>query len=182
MNFTVKKKIWLGTLFLFLLILITGGVSIYYTAKLKNDAKNVLQDNYVSLSYCQNMYRQLNNSETNYAESFKIFETNLQQQENNVTEPGEKKATTYLRLYFNRFKSGDTSKQNLKQIREQLQSIVSLNMISIKRKKHGSATICNRCFSYNNCPWRFYFSYCIYIHYKLSIGCYQTNYSINRRH
>ena len=134
MKFTVKKKIWLGTLFLFLLILITGGVSIYYTAKLKNDAKNVLQDNYESLSYCQNMQQQLNNFENDYTTSIKNFETNLHNQENNITELGEKKATTDLRTFFNRFKNSDTSKQNLKQIREQLHTIVSLNMISIKRK------------------------------------------------
>ena len=59
MALSVKKKIWLGTLFLFLLLLVTGGVGIYYMAKLKTEGKNVLQDNYESLSYCHTMQQQL---------------------------------------------------------------------------------------------------------------------------
>ena len=43
MAVSVKKKIWLGTLFLFLLLLLTGGVGIYYMAKLKTEGKNVLK-------------------------------------------------------------------------------------------------------------------------------------------
>ena len=52
MALSVKNKIWLGTLFLFLLLLLTGGVGIYYIVQLKDQAKAVLQDNYESLSYC----------------------------------------------------------------------------------------------------------------------------------
>ena len=85
MALSVKNKIWLGTLFLFLLLLVTGGVGIYYMAKLKTEGKNVLQDNYESLSYCHTMQQQLNNSDGSYIQSLQKFEEALKLQENNVT-------------------------------------------------------------------------------------------------
>jgi len=134
MALSVRKKIWLGTFFLFMLLLITGGVGIYFMAKLKKEGKNVLQDNYKSLSYCHTMQQQLNNMEGNYIQSLKKFEDALIQQENNVTEQGEDKATNDLRSYFNRLKSGDTIRQNMQAVEKQIQSILSLNMEAIQRK------------------------------------------------
>lgn len=136
MKLTVKKKIWLGTLFLFALILITGGVSIYYTAKLKNNAKNILQANYESLSYCQAMQNEVNNFEKNYYAAANIFESVLRKQENNITEANEKGATITLRKYFDQFKNSDTSKQNVQLIRQQLQQIANLNLLAIRRKNN----------------------------------------------
>lgn len=134
MALSVKKKIWLGTLFLFLLLLVTGGVGIYYMAKLKTEVKNVLQDNYESLAYCHTMQQQLNNTEGRFVQSLKRFEDALKQQENNITEQGEDKATNDLRSRFNRIKTGDTTHQNMQAIEQQIQSILSLNMQAIQRK------------------------------------------------
>ncbi len=39
---TVKQKIQAGTLFFFLLLLLSGGVGIYYLVRLKDDAKLIL--------------------------------------------------------------------------------------------------------------------------------------------
>src|SRR5215210_489942 len=134
MALNVKKKIWLGTLFLFLLLLLTGGVGIYYMAKLKAEGKHVLQDNYESLSHCHTMQQQLNNGTVNDVKSIKKFEDALKQQEANITEPGENEATDTLRSDFTKLKSGDTSKQNLQSIEQQIQSILTLNMKAIQRK------------------------------------------------
>ena len=70
---SVKKKIWLGTSFLFFLLLLTGGTGIYFTAKLKTEGKNVLKANYESLAYCHAMQQQLSNIETKYAEAISSF-------------------------------------------------------------------------------------------------------------
>ena len=67
MALSVKNKIRLGTLFLFLLLILTGGFSIYFMSKLKAEANNILRDNYKSLSYCHTMQQQLNPFETSYA-------------------------------------------------------------------------------------------------------------------
>jgi len=134
MALSVKKKIWLGTLFLFLLLLVTGGVSIYYMAKLKIEGKNVLRDNYESLSYSHTMQQQMNAMDMDFVKSINKFEDALNQQENNITEQGEGKSTKDLRIHFNRLKTGDTTRQNILAIQEQIQSILFLNMQAIQRK------------------------------------------------
>jgi signal transduction histidine kinase len=134
MAVTVKKKIWLGTLFLFLLLLVTGGVGIYYIAKLKTEGNDVLKDNYESLSYCQGMLQSLNNVEGDFVPSIQRFEVALKKQEENITEPGEEKTTNDLRIHFTKLRSGDTSKQNIQVIEQDIQLISSLNMQAIQRK------------------------------------------------
>lgn len=134
MGLSVKKKIWLGTWFLFLLLIITGGVGIFYMAKLRTDSKNVVKENYESLSYCHTMLEQLNNIPANYISAVKKFEDALRQQEGNMTEEGEDKLTSDVKIYFLKLKSGDTSKQNIGSIQQRLQSVLSLNMGAILRK------------------------------------------------
>lgn len=131
---SVKKKIWLGTLFLFLLLLLMGGVGIYYMAKLKIENKDVLRDNYESLNYCHIMQQQLSGISTNYVQAVKNFENALRLQESNVTEPGEDKITDDLHNQFNQLKSGDTISRHVAIIQEKLQQILSLNMNAIQRK------------------------------------------------
>ena len=134
MPISVKNKIRLGTFFLFLLLLLTGGVGIFYMSKLKNDSKNVLQDNYESLSYCHTMQQQLSIVFVDYTHAVNTFEKALEQQERNITEPGEDRFTTSLRNDFLKLKSGDTSKKNIQSIEGRIQSILYLNMQAIQRK------------------------------------------------
>lgn len=134
MPLNVKNKIRLGTVFLFLLLLLTGGIGIYYMVKLKAEAKAVLQDNYESLSYCHTMQQQLSMMESNYQQSINNFAQALQKQQKNVTENGEDKATNTLQEYFNKIKRGDTSKKNIALIQNELQHILSLNMNAIQLK------------------------------------------------
>ncbi|MEP6948813.1 MAG: ATP-binding protein [Ginsengibacter sp.] len=134
MALTVKNKIWLGTSFLFALLLLTGGVSIYYVAKLKAESKNILRDNYESLYYAHTMQQQLTSYEAAYGESVKQFENALQQQENNITEKGERQATDSVKIYFNKLKAGDTAKGNIKALQNEIQKILGLNMNAIRLK------------------------------------------------
>ncbi len=134
MPLNVKNKIRLGTVFLFLLLLITGSVGIFYMVKLKAEAKTVLQDNYESLSYCHTMQQQLNSLQTNFRQAVTLFEVALQKQQNNITEKGEAKATATLTDYFTKIKSGDTSRQNLQNIQSEIQYILALNMSAIESK------------------------------------------------
>jgi PAS domain S-box-containing protein len=141
MALTVKKKIWLGTSFFFLLLLIIGGVGIHFVAKLKAESKNILQANYESLAYCHTMQQQMNTIDSDYIQAANTFESALKQQEGNITEPGEKEATNNLRVHFNLLKSGDTTHQNIKAIQIQIQSILFLNMQAIEKKGQISQKI-----------------------------------------
>jgi len=134
MALTVRKKIWLGTTFLFLLLLLTGGAGIYYTATLKSESKEVLKDNYESLMYCYEMQQQLDSLDVNAGQSLIQFESALKQQENNITEPGEDVATHTLRRLFENLKAGDSTKQNIKEIQSDIQRVLYLNMNAIHIK------------------------------------------------
>jgi len=134
MGQSVKNKIRLGTIFLFLLVVASGGFSIYYLTKLREQSKNVLQANYETIQYCHSMQEALDSiqdSKTNYIDSFEI---ELRMQEANITEPGESDATKALRIAFNRLKSGDSIKANSNQIGFELQQILLMNMTAIRIK------------------------------------------------
>jgi signal transduction histidine kinase len=134
MAVSIKNKIRVGTLFLFLLMVSSGGLSIYYLLKLKTDANNIIKDNYESLDYCHNMQKQLDSIHLNYSSAVVKFDSYLKKEEANITEPGEKEATEKLRLSFNSLIAGDTSEINYDIIKSHIQTILFVNMKAIERK------------------------------------------------
>lgn len=148
MALSVKNKIWLGTLFLFILLLLTGGVGIYYTVHLKDQSKAVLKDNYETLSYAYTMQNQLDSFAFKQDEAFIKFDSVLQLQEQNITETGERDATSTIRMDFERLRKGDTSFNTIAQIRSSLQQIIQLNMVAIHAKSEKAETAANNAFSY----------------------------------
>jgi signal transduction histidine kinase len=145
---SVKNKIRLGTLFLFLLLLLSGGLGIYNLTRLKNDALMILQDNYESLDYCHIMQRQLDSLNINRDSAIRKFEAALQRQENNITEPGEGPATDSVRAAFNKLKVGDTSVAVVKEINRQLHFILNANMTAIQRKNSRTETKADNALTY----------------------------------
>jgi NtrC-family two-component system sensor histidine kinase KinB len=137
---TVKTKIRLGTLFLFLLVLLSGGVGIYNLVRLKNDAKLILKSNYESLDYCHTMQRYLDSVTRDKAGSFAGFDSTLKRQEMNITEKGEQVATAGIRKYFELYRLGDNSPTTLLNIRSGIRQVISLNMsaIKVKNQKAGA--------------------------------------------
>lgn len=134
MAVSIKNKIWVGTLFLFSLLVLSGGLSIYYLTKLKTDAKNILKDNYESLDYCLNMQKQLDSIRLHYPSATIKFDQYLKKQESNITEQGEKETTKNVRQSFDQFVKGDTSEVNVSNIKLQIQNILALNMQAIEKK------------------------------------------------
>ncbi len=148
MTINVKNKIWLGTVFLFLILLLVGWLCVYYLVRIRNDAKAVLEDNYLSIEYCHAMQKQLDSIDLNYPSSLQKFEAQLLQQENNITEPGEKQATSALRTYFGELRREDTALLNFKKIRRQLEDIIQLNMNAVQKKKKDADNTADRAFAY----------------------------------
>jgi signal transduction histidine kinase len=145
---SVKNKIRLGTLFLFLLLLLSGGLGIYNVVRLKNDAKMILEANYETLDYCHIMQRQLDSLSINRKVSLQKFEAALQKQEDNITEPGESNATAMVRFEFNKLKSGNTQDSIVKNIQRQLHFILSANMKAIERKNTKAETKADNALTY----------------------------------
>ncbi len=145
---TVKQKIRLGTLFLFFLLLVTGGISTYHLIRLKNDANEILKDNYESLDYCHSMQRYLDSVPINQAHSFSKFDSVLKLQEHNITEAGESEATARIRKSFNLYRSGDKSLVIIQHVRSGIQQILGLNMSAIEIKNEKASNTAEKALTY----------------------------------
>lgn len=131
---SVKNKIRLGTIFLFLLVVTSGAFSIYYLVRLKEQSKNILKANYETIQYCHQMQKALDSILDGKRMFVDSFDNELKSQEKNITEAGETTATQNLRLSFTKLKKGDTTKINSDEISFELQHILLLNMAAIKNK------------------------------------------------
>jgi two-component system, NtrC family, sensor histidine kinase KinB len=130
---SVRNKIRLGTLFLFALLVLLGGVSIYFLLKIKNDSQRILTANYESIGYCTGMQRQLDSLSIKPT-ALASFNQLLQQQENNITESGEQPVTQQLRTAFTALQKDIHDTADAFAIRRYLQEIITLNMQAIQRK------------------------------------------------
>lgn len=135
MKLNLKQKITLGILFLFSLLLLAGGVGIYYLVQLRADARIILQDNYETLEYAHGMQRQLDSLTIQPQKAIERFDFYLKMQENNITEKGEGAATAAVRDDFEKLKINKSTNYTLiDSIQEDIQRILELNMIAIERK------------------------------------------------
>ena len=135
---SVKSQIRSGTIFLFVLVILSGGCSIFYLQKLNEQSNNISKANYESLEYCHHMQQALDAGirvDKAYLDSFNTY---LHRQEANITEKGERETTEKLRRQFEALKSGDST--TVQDMRNQLQHILSLNMLAIKIKNERSAS------------------------------------------
>ncbi len=141
---SIKSKIAAALAFMFVIILALGGLGVYYLNELSDDSQAILKDNYISLEYGSNMQKallMLAESPRSAAVAGQMdpdgladFEANLQKQEANITEIGEKDATTGLRREFNRLRTGATDPLVVTRIRQYLFALDDINRQAIIRK------------------------------------------------
>lgn len=127
----IKTKLTLGVGLLFLLIILLSIVSARFITDLKNDTNNILVANYHTLEYSRNMLVSL---EEGTALSLQKFEKNLQQQEKNFTEKGERETTIKLRKDFNALKENHFDVNTSGEIRKGIFDLMDLNMKAIQLK------------------------------------------------
>jgi NtrC-family two-component system sensor histidine kinase KinB len=97
----IKTKLRLGFGFLFLIVLFFGGVSLYYMNKISESSKVILKDNYKSLKFTGNMRSILEDDAIPLSDqTLKQFSMQLNLEQNNVTEKGEKEAVVKLKEAF----------------------------------------------------------------------------------
>lgn len=128
---SLKSKITLGLVFLFSLLLLSGGIGIYNLYNLRKEAKLIIQDNYETLNYCQGVAILLD-SMPSAAVANKI-DSLIKQQENNITEVGEKEATESLAKNWNKLKLSYNA-QTIPILHRDLDAIQLVNMMAIERK------------------------------------------------
>lgn len=129
----IKTKLNLGVGLLFLLIILLVGVSTWYINALKRDTGNILIANYNTLQYSRNMILALDEMTTDPA-AVTAFDRNLQKQQANVTEQGEREATDKVEKHFMLLKQNpaDTTVRPL--IRKDISELMQLNMMAIEKK------------------------------------------------
>lgn len=127
----IKTKLTLGVGLLFLLIILLSVVGATYSNKLKQDTENILVANYNTLEYSRIMLLSLEDSS---GKAVKKFEINLQNQENNISEIGEKETTEDLRNNFEVYKQKKSDPLILGEIRKNIFTLMDLNMQAIQRK------------------------------------------------
>jgi len=129
----IKTKLIVATGLLFMLIITLSALAVRQVNVLAQDTNNILAANYQSLNYSRNMYKLLDNSseEPNALEKFQL---DLDKQRNNVTEVGEQELTDDLQEDFTILLSNPIDNKQINKVRNDLNSIMKLNMDAIKRK------------------------------------------------
>jgi len=140
----IKTKLYLGFTFLFLVITGIGLLGIFSINKIANDSQAILKANYESLQYVKNMQQALDGMEISDEGSYRVFEENLAQQEQNITEVGEKDATAEVRTRFESVSQSDSSTALINSVRAALYKIQELNMNAIVRKNNEARHTADR--------------------------------------
>jgi len=133
----IKTKLSLGVGFLFAMILLLGIVATRQINKLSADADRVLESNYNSLVYGNNMLRILNGSLT--PDELGAFKQNLDLQISNITELGEREVTLKLNEEFALLEKGLVTDSVKNLLRKDLDRIVQLNLDAIDKKSTVAA-------------------------------------------
>jgi signal transduction histidine kinase/HAMP domain-containing protein len=135
----LKTKIALGGIFLFALLILSGAVSFFYFNKITGEAKEIVRNNYETLDYTKEMLKEMDQLNTNdSAVALNNFESNLELQEKNITEPGEKELTVSLRKNFRELRKKESIDSFRSLIRKDISAIMQLNLQAIDKKNNAA--------------------------------------------
>lgn len=145
----VKTKLRLGFGFLFVVVLFFGATALFYIRDISENSKNILKNNYETLSFAREMRTVLDDNDIPLsALATEKFNRQLVSQEHNITEPGEKELTTQLRINFEALKNTGANaalkQQAQRKIRFDLREIERLNMQAIVRKDSNARKAVSR--------------------------------------
>jgi two-component system, NtrC family, sensor histidine kinase KinB len=130
----IKSKISIGVFSLFGLILVIGGLGIYYLHELSNDAKNIIRNNYETLHYTARIISAADSLPIDSIRSIEILQKNIALQEANITETGERELTNALRLDIASLSTNPLDSLARLSLRKHAIAIQDVNMAAIVRK------------------------------------------------
>jgi signal transduction histidine kinase len=135
----IKTKLRLGFGFLFVIVLLFGGISLYYINEISMSAKVILKDNYKTLTFTRDMRSLLDQQDLPLKnQTISQFSRIVKEEQQNITEKGEAQAVKDLTADFKEMTDPAVSvhkqKLALAQIRSHLSSIERINMDAIQRK------------------------------------------------
>jgi NtrC-family two-component system sensor histidine kinase KinB len=134
----IKTKLRLGFGFLFIIVLSFGLIALFYLNELSDKSKVILKDNYKSLKYVAAMRNVIDQNQFPLSSPQQvIFNENLKNEGQNITEPGEKVAFQKLETAFKLLSSAQSvaiKENSIKDLRMALQNIEQVNMKAIYDK------------------------------------------------
>ncbi|MDQ1140001.1 MCP four helix bundle domain-containing protein [Pedobacter agri] len=114
----IKTKLRLGFGFLFIIVLSFGLIALFFLNELSDKSKVILKDNYKSLRYVAAMRNVVDESAFPLpAEKAKIFEQNLKNEGQNITETGEKLAFQKLAVAYETLTNASTNSINVNSLK-----------------------------------------------------------------
>lgn len=129
----IKTKLVLGVGLLFVLIAILATTGTGHIFKLSQGTKNILAANYLTLEHCRQMLDALDKLATDTS-AVSAFKSNLEKQQNNITEPRENEATNLLTTHFEQLLKNPDDAGLHALVRRDLNQIMQLNMNAIQEK------------------------------------------------
>ncbi len=138
----LKTHLTFGVGLLFFLIVLLTGTGMGYVSKLKKDTNNILTSNHLSVYYAQNMLKVLNKPSMD-TEDLQLFERNLENQKNNVTEKGGRAVTGRIGTSYEKLLDNTEDTELRNQIRSDLLQVMHLNMQAIRHKSDLAAQTAN---------------------------------------
>lgn len=130
-----RQKLTVGIGILFAMIVLLSIQAVGYVRDLSADTRNILAANYNSLDYSKRMLAALDDWGRGPAAE-EAFTKSLALQQANVTEVDEQEATDRLARDFARLQAAPDDPSTVRDVREDLLGVMSLNMASIQRKSH----------------------------------------------
>ncbi|MET0392245.1 MAG: ATP-binding protein [Chitinophagaceae bacterium] len=135
MAIKLKTKVALGGIFLFMLLILAGAVSFIYLNRVTGETRDIVKDNYETLSYTRDMLKaldDLHNGDSGIA--FHNFAQALGNQEKNITEAGERALTASLRRNFHALQQNPSGDSLRLQLRNDINGIIQVNLQAIDQK------------------------------------------------
>lgn len=129
----IKFKLTLAVGLLFIMIAALTVISAIYINRLSADAKNIIKDNYNSVSYSREMLIALNNNITNEQEKDRFIQ-NFEKEKQTITEIGEQELVDKINLKFEKLQANPNDSELLKNIRKEITDVMLLNMQAIQKK------------------------------------------------
>jgi len=143
----IKNNIRAGIGFLFMVSLLSSGLAAYYIYRLSDDAKAILRDNYSSIVFTKNINQVLDLPGVPDNNQLETIELNIKNEENTITEPGEKALADTLYADFRRFSRSLNQPGRVAELRSKMKKssygIMQVNMQAIENKDEKASNTAN---------------------------------------
>jgi PAS domain S-box-containing protein len=156
----IKTKASLGISVLAALIIGIGLVSTFFIYRLSDVSGEIIKDNYISIGYCRDMLKSLDNMQQSYIlyafsnedntikkvnpdykHAVELFDKRIKEEESNITEVGEKEAVAALRISYENYFSNIEAAKMLPI--SQSRSLLSQMTVSYNETRNNIITIMN---------------------------------------